>query len=120
MRLHSEICCHCLSTKGVVPCSGTATKVCKDPVCGKCREAHRGVCPACYEPVGSVCYLPDVNPAEAFSVGQSVTNLINFAHPASIPAGSVGRITQVYPREASVMFKGNTMVRLEYESIRPC
>ena len=27
-------------------------------------------------------YLPDVNPAQAFSVGQSVTNLMNFAYPA--------------------------------------
>jgi hypothetical protein len=120
MRLNSEICCHCLSTKGVAPCPGTATKVCKDPVCERCREAHGGVCPACYTPVGSVAYLPDVNPAQAFSIGQKVTNLMNFGYPASIPAGSGGRITQVYPREASVTFQGNKMVRVEYESIRPC
>jgi hypothetical protein len=50
--------------------------------------------------------------AKAFEVGQKVRLKITLAAPANITAGTIGELTQIYPREVSVCFGHSQLARV--------
>jgi hypothetical protein len=60
-----------------------------------------------------------MNQSQGFVVGQRVVNAIDRKAPANIPAGSIGEVIQLYPREVAVRFLGNKLIRVDYGSVKP-
>lgn len=56
---------------------------------------------------------------EAFVVNQRVKLTIALGGVLNLPAGSLGIVVEVLPREVAVRFPGNNLVRVPEDSIKP-